>query len=45
DATAAKLIAARELDLPIVMVKRPAMPTGERVTDVKAALLWIARFV
>ncbi|MBN8560376.1 MAG: cobalt-precorrin-6A reductase [Leptolyngbya sp. UWPOB_LEPTO1] len=45
DATAAKLVAARELDLPIVMVKRPAMPTGERVTDVKDALLWIARFV
>lgn len=45
DATAAKLIAARELNLPIVMVKRPAMPTGEKVADVKDALSWIARFV
>lgn len=42
DATAAKLIAARQLDLPIVMVKRPAMPPSESVAEVKDALMWIS---
>lgn len=42
DATAAKLIAARELDLPIVMVQRPAMPRGESVSEVKDALAWLS---
>ena len=43
DATYAKMIAARELALPVVMVQRPAIPEGEQVTDVEAALAWLAR--
>ncbi|MCU0548169.1 MAG: cobalt-precorrin-6A reductase [Leptolyngbya sp. Prado105] len=43
EATVAKLSAAQELDLPIVMVNRPAMPMGTKVADVDQALLWIAR--
>lgn len=41
EATYAKIIAARELNLPVVMVKRPVMPSGTRVTDVKSALEWL----
>jgi precorrin-6A/cobalt-precorrin-6A reductase len=41
DATYAKLIAARELALPVVMIQRPPMPTGQQVTDVAQALMWI----
>ncbi len=41
DATVSKLIAARELKRPVVMVQRPTMPAGDRVSEVKAALLWI----
>lgn len=40
-ATYAKIIAARELNLPVVMVQRPSMPIGDRVADVEAALLWL----
>lgn len=43
DATYAKMIAARELALPVVMVQRPAIPEGEHVTDMQAALAWLAR--
>lgn len=41
-ATEAKLIAARECDLPVVMVRRPLPPPGERVDSVAAALDWLA---
>jgi len=43
DATYAKLVAARELSIPVLIVKRPAMPTGEQVTDVVGALAWLKR--
>ena len=43
DATYAKMIAARELAIPVVMVQRPAIPEGEQVTDVEEALAWLAR--
>jgi len=43
DATYAKMIAARELAVPVVMVQRPATPEGEQVTDVEEALAWLAR--
>ncbi len=43
DATYAKIIAARELGLPVVMVKRPSMPEGDRVADVESALKWLKR--
>ncbi len=38
--TAAKLTAARELSLPVVMVARPARPDVTTVTDVPAARNW-----
>lgn len=40
-ATYAKLAIARELHIPVVMVQRPAMPPGEQVTDVAAAIAWL----
>jgi precorrin-6A/cobalt-precorrin-6A reductase len=41
DATYAKIIAARELGIQVVMVNRPAVPTGEQVTDVDSAVTWL----
>ena len=41
DATYAKIIAARELGLPVVMVQRPIVPAGEIVTDVAGAMEWL----
>jgi precorrin-6A/cobalt-precorrin-6A reductase len=40
-ATEAKLIAAREASLPVVMVRRPPPQPGEQVGSVAAALAWI----
>lgn len=37
----AKITAARELGLPVVMVRRPPAPDGARVTTIPAALSWI----
>lgn len=39
----AKIHAARELGLPVVMISRPPLPTGEMVSDVEGSLNWIAR--
>ncbi|MBD2038628.1 cobalt-precorrin-6A reductase [Leptolyngbya sp. FACHB-321] len=44
-ATYAKVMAARELELPIVMVQRPAMPSGDRVSDVASAVEWVKRML
>jgi precorrin-6A/cobalt-precorrin-6A reductase len=41
DATYAKIIAARELGVRVVMVKRPAIPPGEQVNDVESAVTWL----
>jgi precorrin-6A/cobalt-precorrin-6A reductase len=41
DATYAKIIAARELGLPVVMIQRPSMPAGEQVADVEHAMAWL----
>ena len=41
DATYAKIIAARELGLPVVMMQRPPMPAGEQVADVEHAVAWL----
>lgn len=41
-ATEAKIIAARELSLPVVMVRRPPVEPGEAVETVEAALGWLA---
>lgn len=44
-ATAAKLAAAREAGLPVVMVARPEKASGETVADVSAALAWLDHFL
>lgn len=44
DATYAKIIAARELGIKVVMVKRPMLPQGDKVENVEAALRWILDF-
>ena len=41
----AKLAAAREMGARVVMVRRPAAPSGERVETVEAALAWITRSI
>jgi len=41
-ATEAKIIAARELGLPVVMMRRPASEPGDAVETVEAALDWLA---
>lgn len=43
EGTQAKLIAARELGLPVVMVARPPRPEGDCVSNVADAMDWIAR--
>jgi precorrin-6A/cobalt-precorrin-6A reductase len=40
--TAAKLVAARELGVPVVMIDRPAPTTAPAVETVDAAVQWIA---
>ncbi len=41
--TYAKLEAAEKLDVPVVVVRRPAAPSGvETVTDVDSALAWVS---
>jgi precorrin-6A/cobalt-precorrin-6A reductase len=42
--TSAKLVAARQLRLPVVMVDRPALPPGVPVaTTVDQAAAWVVR--
>ena len=41
-ATEAKIIAARERGLPVIMVRRPPAEPGETVETVEAALAWLA---
>lgn len=41
-ATYGKISAARELGLPVLMVRRPPLPEGEQVDSVAAILEWIA---
>jgi precorrin-6A/cobalt-precorrin-6A reductase len=43
DATAAKLAAAREAAIPVVMIRRPAPPASPAVPDVAGALDWLSR--
>lgn len=42
-ATYSKIEAARELKIPVVMISRPPAETGDTVTEVSAALAWIAK--
>jgi precorrin-6A/cobalt-precorrin-6A reductase len=41
-ATYAKILAARELGLPVVMVERPVMPGGDQAATVDEALQWLS---
>ena len=41
-ATEAKLVAARELGLPVIMVRRPPREPGPAVDTIEAALDWLA---
>lgn len=41
DATYAKIVAARQLGLPVIMVQRPLRPEGERVGDIVSAIEWL----
>jgi precorrin-6A/cobalt-precorrin-6A reductase len=41
-ATGAKIIAARELGIPIVMVRRPPREPGDAVETIEAALEWLS---
>jgi precorrin-6A/cobalt-precorrin-6A reductase len=43
EATYAKLLAARRLGLPVVMVQRPPPPPGPVVATVEATLAWLER--
>jgi precorrin-6A/cobalt-precorrin-6A reductase len=40
-ATEAKLEAARRLDIPVIMVRRPEQPRGDQVATVAEALEWV----
>ncbi len=40
-ATYAKIRAAREQRIPVVMVQRPPVPAGEKVADIESALFWL----
>ena len=41
EAGVAKLDAAQALGLPVLMLRRPAPPTGDHVTEVQAAMDWL----
>jgi precorrin-6A/cobalt-precorrin-6A reductase len=41
DATYAKIIAARELGIPVVMIQRPIAPEGDRVENVSDSIAWL----
>ena len=41
DATYGKIAAARALHLPVIMLKRPALPQAESVNSVEDALAWL----
>jgi precorrin-6A/cobalt-precorrin-6A reductase len=43
NATYAKIIAAREFGIPVVMVRRPAIPLGEQVTNADSAVIWLTK--
>jgi precorrin-6A/cobalt-precorrin-6A reductase len=41
DATYAKIIAARELEIPVVMIQRPPIPSCEQVSTIEEVLTWL----
>ncbi len=45
NSTYAKITAARELGLPIIMIQRPALPAGAQVTTLADAVLWLEQYL
>ena len=43
EASYPKLVAARELNIPVIMVRRPVLPPGDSVGTVEEALDWLKR--
>jgi precorrin-6A/cobalt-precorrin-6A reductase len=43
DATYPKVFTARELGIPIIMIKRPSLPQTDRASTVEEALTWLDR--
>jgi precorrin-6A/cobalt-precorrin-6A reductase len=43
NAAYAKIIAARNLKIPVVMIPRPLLPEGEVVSEVSAVVAWVLR--
>ncbi|MEE3716473.1 cobalt-precorrin-6A reductase [Tumidithrix elongata RA019] len=41
DATCAKIVAARELGIPVVIIQRPPIPSVEQVDSVDTAIAWL----
>jgi precorrin-6A/cobalt-precorrin-6A reductase len=42
-ASRSKLDAARDLGIPVALIRRPRQPEGPRVTTVSEALAWVRR--
>ncbi len=43
NAAYAKIVAARDLGLPVVMIPRPLLPAGEVVSEISAVMSWVLR--
>jgi precorrin-6A/cobalt-precorrin-6A reductase len=43
NAAYAKIVAARNLSIPVVMIPRPLLPEGEVVSEVSAVVAWVLR--
>jgi len=43
DATIGKIIAARELNIKVVMVRRPSTPSCEKVNNIDSAIKWLVQ--
>ena len=43
EATIGKIVAARHLDLPVIMIERPLAPQSETVASVEAVIEWLNR--
>lgn len=41
NATYPKILAARELEIPVVMVQRPELERGETVAEIEEAMTWL----
>jgi precorrin-6A/cobalt-precorrin-6A reductase len=43
--SASKLIAARQLGIPVLMIRRPVMPAGKKLSTVAEAIAWVVAHV